>query len=150
MNKVNLIGRLTNDPAIRVYSSEKGDSLIADFAIATDRRFKKDETDFFEVVAFGSTAKFIEKYLRKGAKIAISGRLRQDRWNNQEGQSRSKVVVIADEVEFAGSNPNAGQPDTVKEPDDGFIDIPDDVYADLPFNEEFENLHEELSGFMNS
>lgn len=143
MNRVEEIGRLTRDPEIRVYVGANGDNKsVADFSIAVDRRFKDDETDFFECVAFGYTAKFLENYVRKGTKVAVSGRLRQDRWTNKDGESRSKVVIIADEVEFAGSNPNAGQPNTVTEPDYDINGIPDDVFKDLPFVDEIEVIDE--------
>ena len=143
MNDVKLIGRITSKPAMRSYGSESGDKAVANFSIAVPRRFKRDEADFLECVAFGHNATFIEKYMDKGTKVAISGFLRQDRWTNKDGESRSKVVIIVDEVEFAGSNPNAGQPNK-PQGDSDVTNIPDDVFKDLPFSSEIEIIPDDL------
>lgn len=95
-------GRLTNDPEIRTNNN----MTIASFGIAVNRRFKREgqpDADFFTVNAFGKIAEFIEKYGKKGVKFEISGRLQQDRWTDKEGRNQSRVVIIADSVEFAES-----------------------------------------------
>lgn len=100
-------GRLTNDPEIRTNNN----MTIASFGIAVNRRFKREgqpDADFFSVNAFGKTAEFIEKYGKKGVKFEISGRLQQDRWTDKEGRSQSRVVIIADSVEFAESKNASG------------------------------------------
>ena len=142
MNDVKLIGRITSKPAMRTYGSESGDKAVANFSIAVPRRFKRDEADFFECVAFGHNATFIENYMDKGTKVAISGFLRQNVWV-KEGQTRSKVIVNVTDIEFAGSNPNAGQPNK-PQGDSDVTNIPDDVFKDLPFSNEIEIVPDDL------
>ena len=100
-------GRCTNDPEIRTNNN----MTIASFGIAINRRFKREgqpDADFFSVNAFGKTAEFIEKYGKKGVKFEISGRLQQDRWTDKEGRNQSRVIIIADSVEFAESKTASG------------------------------------------
>lgn len=107
MNSVCTSGRCTNDPEIRTNNN----MTIASFGIAVNRRFKREgqpDTDFFSVNAFGKTAEFIQKYGKKGMKFEISGRLQQDRWIDKEGRNQSRVVIIADSVEFAESKNASG------------------------------------------
>ena len=107
MNSVCTSGRCTNDPEIRINNN----MTIASFGIAVNRRFKREgqpDVDFFSVNAFGKTAEFIEKYGKKGVKFEISGRLQQDRWTDKEGRNQSRVIIIADSVEFAESKNASG------------------------------------------
>ena len=133
MNRLEIIGRLTRDPEIRV--TQDGQTAIAKFGIAVDRRGKDQKADFFNVTAFNKTAQFAEKYLRKGTKIAIAGRLQQDEYTNKEGQKVTNVIIIADEVEFCEKKQavtDSNQPVTDK---DGFMKIPDNIDSEeLPFN----------------
>lgn len=146
LNVVCMTGRLTKDPDIK-YS---GDLCIAKFSIANTRKFKdkasgKYESDFFECTAFGSTASFIEKYMKQGMKIEIDGRLQQDRWTDNEGKNRSKVTIVVDNIGFAESRSSAqasgnatpAQPkaQAQAQPVAGFVDIPSDVddLSELPF-----------------
>ncbi|MCD8077996.1 MAG: single-stranded DNA-binding protein [Lachnospiraceae bacterium] len=150
MNKIILMGRLTRDPEIR-YSSGENALAIARFSIAVDRRFRRGgdqaETDFFNCTAFGKQAEFVEKYLKKGTKILLSGRVQNDNYTNREGQKVYSVQVIAEEIEFAESknasanNSNtgnympAGRPSPANAVGDGFMNIPDGVDdEELPFN----------------
>lgn len=101
MNKVVLIGRLTKDPDIR-YSSGDKKTCIARYSLAVNRSYKRDgepDADFFNCVAFGKPAEFVEKYLKKGIKIAIEGELRQNTYE-KDGQKRSTVEVVAVQHEF--------------------------------------------------
>ena len=135
-----LIGRLTRDPEVRY--SDNGHS-VAKFAVAVDRRFKKDggqTADFPRVTAFGKTAEFIEKYFRQGNKIVIEGHIQTDSYTNQDGQKVYTTDVIAEQVEFGESkNPNndnnAEKPTPENAIGDGFMNIPDGVEDEgLPFN----------------
>lgn len=98
MNKVILIGRLTADPAI----NEAKDTTVARIRIAVDRRMSV-EADFINVVAFGKTAEFIEKYFSKGKKIVVSGRLQTGSYQNKDKQMVYTTDVVAEEVDFGDS-----------------------------------------------
>ncbi len=144
MNKVILMGRLTRDPEVRYAQNENG-TAVARFSIAVDRRFKRDgepDADFFNCTAFGKQAEFVEKYLRKGTKMLVSGRIQNDNYTNKDGQTVYSVRVMVDEMEFAESK-NAQDSHTsssqnpATEPSgagDGFMNIPDGIDEELPFN----------------
>ena len=133
MNKVIMMGRLTKDPEIRYAQSG---SAVAGFSIAVDRRFKRDgepDADFFNCSAFGKTAEFLEKYVHKGTKVVIEGRLQNDSYTNKDGQKVTATKILVDSMEFAESKqasaenqPKAPEPDA-----HGFMDIPDG--EELPF-----------------
>ncbi len=110
INHVTLIGRLTRDCELK-YTS--GGMAIASFAIAVNRRRKNgdqwvEEASFFDINLFGKSAEGLKQYLVKGKQVAIEGELRQDRWE-QDGQPRSKVVVIANSVQLIGGHSNNTQ-----------------------------------------
>lgn len=100
MNSVDVIGRLTRDPELRYTSSGHA---IAGFGIACERSFTNQqgekETDFFDVTCWRKLAEVVANNLGKGRLVGVSGRLQQDRWE-QDGQKRSKVVIVANEVQF--------------------------------------------------
>ena len=98
MNTVNLLGRTTRDIELRYTQSGKA---VGNLSIAVQRKFKKEEVDFFECTAWGKTAEIIAKYVRKGDQIGITGTLRQETFE-KDGQKRSKVVVIVDSFDFIG------------------------------------------------
>ena len=127
MNRVILLGRLSRDPEVRV--TQDGQTTIAKFGIAVDRRGKEDKADFFNVTAFNKTAQFAEKYLKKGTKIALSGRLQLDEYTNKDGQKVTNVSVVADEVEFCER-----KKEQTEQKNDGFMDVPKDLDEELPFN----------------
>ena len=106
MNKVILMGRLTRDPEIR-YGGQDNQMAIARFSLAVDRRFKRAgdsaDADFFNCTAFGKQAEFVERYLKQGTKILLSGRVQNDNYTNKEGQKVYSVQIIAEELEFAES-----------------------------------------------
>ena len=135
MNKVELIGRLTRDAEIR-YSQGENPMAIARYTLAVDRRFKKDgeaTADFINCVAFGKNGEFAEKYLYKGTKIAVSGRIQTGSYTNKDGQKVYTTDVVVEEQEFCESK-SSNQQDKPKPMDDGFMDIPDNLDAeDLPF-----------------
>lgn len=145
MNKVILMGRLTRDPDVR-YSSGDNAMAIARYTLAVDRRFKRngdDQTaDFIGCVAFGKQGEFAEKYLRKGTKVAVEGRIQTGSYTNKDGQKVYTTDVVVEQQEFAESK-NAGMdssgftpagPAEATDPGDGFMNIPDGIDEELPFN----------------
>lgn len=141
MNKVIMIGRLTRDPEIR-YGQANG-TAIASYSLAVNRRFKRDgepDADFFNCVCFGKNAEFVEKYLAKGSKIAIVGSIQNENYTNKEGQKVYSTKIVVDEMEFAESKGSGGdyQPSARPTPSDvgsdGFMNIPDGLDEELPFN----------------
>lgn len=142
MNKVLLVGRLTRDPDIRY---TQNNNCCARFSVAVDRRFKSSdhpEADFPSVVAWGKTAEFIEKYFHKGQRIGIEGRIQTGSYE-KDGQKIYTTDVIAENVEFveskssSGGNSGGGQQQTAPPPmtgDDGWMNIPDGIDEELPFN----------------
>ncbi len=103
MNKIVLCGRLTRDPEVR-YSAGEDQSLdIARYSLAVDRRSKNNEVDFIPCVAFGKAAEFAEKYLRKGIKMIVSGKLQTGSYTNKDGQKVNTFEVVIEDHEFAES-----------------------------------------------
>ena len=98
MNKVILMGRLTRDAETFGQKSK-----VARFCLAVDRNYGEDETDFFNCVSFGKQAEFVEKYLKKGTKILLSGRLQNNTYEDKQGNKVTSMQVITEEIEFAES-----------------------------------------------
>lgn len=142
MNKVILMGRLTRDPEIR-YSQGDNKMCIARYTLAVDRRFKREgnqNADFISCISFGKTAEHAEKYYHKGIKVAICGRIQTGSYTNRDGQKVYTTDVVVEEQEFAESKSSSGNQSTgyqngYGQPDeDGFMNIPDGIDEDLPFN----------------
>ena len=136
MNKTILMGRLTRDPEVS-YSNADNSIALARFNLAVDRRFKRTgdsaEADFFNCIAFGKQAEFAKKYLRKGTKILLTGRIQNNNYTNKEGQKVYSMQIIAEEIEFAESKNAPGRAEPPS--GDGFMNIPDGVEdEELPFN----------------
>lgn len=130
MNKAILTGRLTRDPEIRV--TQDGQTTIARFGLAVDRKQKEQRADFFNLTAFNKTAQFAEKYLKKGTKVNVIGHLQNDEYTNRDGQKVTSTIVIVEEVEFCESKK---QEEKTEEKPDGFMKIPDNIDSEeLPFN----------------
>lgn len=124
MNKVILIGRLTNEPEIR---QTQGSNLIliAKYSLAVTRKFKRDgeqDCDFINCVAFGKLAEFAQKYLRKGIKIAVTGRLQTGSYTNKDGQKIYTTDVIVEEQEFTEKKQNNGAEPNAFD-NSGFADV---------------------------
>ena len=151
MNKVILMGRLTRDPEIR-YSQGEQSMAVARYTLAVDRRFRRDNdqqtADFIGCVAFGRQGEFAEKYLRKGIKIAITGRIQTGSYTNKDGQKVYTTDVVVEEQEFveskaasAAAMPAGGyqqaaapsRPEPSQAAGDGFMNIPDAIEEELPF-----------------
>lgn len=106
MNKSILMGRLVRDPEMRYVNSEKGETAIANFRLAVDRKFVKADgvkTDFFSCSAFGWLAEFAEKYLRQGIKVVVSGRMETESYKNRDGEQVYGVRLLAEDIDFAES-----------------------------------------------
>lgn len=141
MNNVIMMGRLTRDPEVRYGGANN--TAVARYAIAVDRRFKQEgqpDADFFNIVSFGKQGEFVEKYLRKGTKIVIGGELRNNNYTNKDGQMVYGMEIVTNTVEFAeskaaSSSNNAGTDTPPSTPaGDGFMNIPDGIEEELPFN----------------
>lgn len=151
MNKVIQTPRLCRDPEVRYTQStnSRGEATaVARFSGAVERKFKRDgdpDADFFDYTAFGRQAEFVEKYLRKGMKVLVTGRIQNNNYTNREGQMVYGVQILVDEIEFAESRSggnkngqnggqNASQAQPQPKPDgDEFMSIPDGIDDDLPF-----------------
>ena len=142
MNKVILMGRLTRDPEVR-YTQGDNTSAVARFSLAVDRRFKKDgdqTADFINCVAFGKTGEFIEKYGHKGTKFVVEGRIQTGSYTNKDNQKVYTTDVVVEQVEFAESKTSADGNTTNNTAnsnaptDTSFMDIPDGIDEELPFN----------------
>ena len=149
MNRVILMGRLTRDPEVR-YSQGERPMAIARYTLAVDRRGRRNQdgdqgqtADFINIVAFDRAGEFAEKYFRKGIKIAITGRIQTGSYTNKDGQRVYTTDVVVEEQEFAeskaASDSNAGfapaeRPAPSSAAGDGFMNIPDGIDEELPFN----------------
>ena len=104
-----LTGRITKDLELK----QAGQTQVTNFSMAVDNPYKRDDTSFFDIVAFGKTAELLNNYCGKGSKILIEGNLKQDRFQDKEGNNRSVVRVIANRIEFLdrkGSKQQNNQP----------------------------------------
>ncbi len=140
MNKVILVGRLTRDPDVR-YTGEGNSMAVARYTLAVDRRFKREgepTADFINCVAFGKSAEFVDKYLHKGTKMVVSGRIQTGSYTNKDGQKVYTTDVVIEEQEFAESkSASAGSATSAPtgQKDTSFMNVPDDLGSEeLPFN----------------
>jgi single-strand DNA-binding protein len=150
-----MMGRLTRDPEVR-YSAGSSGTTVANFRIAVDRRFKREgqqDADFFDCVAFGKQAEFVERYIHKGTKVVVSGSMQNDNYQGRDGQMVYRNRIVLDNIEFAeskaASQNNAYVPQepaekqaprresrpapAVNTSGDGFMNIPDGIDEELPF-----------------
>ena len=149
MNKVLLMGRLTRDPEVR-YSLGENAPAIARYTLAVDRRFNRNgedsSADFIGCVAFGRSGEFAEKYLHKGTKVLVTGRIQTGSYTNKDGVKVYTTDVVVEDQEFAESKGNGGTDGgfaggssnasrgTGQAAGDGFMNIPDGIDEELPFN----------------
>lgn len=139
MNKVILMGRLTRDPEVR-YTQGEHSTAVARYTLAVDRKVKSNNetADFINCICFSKMAEVAEKYLRKGTKITISGRIQTGSYVNKDGNKVYTTDVVVEEQEFAeskgASNNNASSNNTTGNIPGGFMDIPDGMDEELPFN----------------
>ena len=169
MNRAILLGRLTKEPDVR-QSQGTEPVTIARYTLAVDRRGKKQEgqqtADFISCVAFGKAGEFAEKYLHKGTKICVSGRIQTGSYTRQDGTKAYTTDVVIEEQEFAeskssdsagrntmddqmatmyagadgrqrsqgGQQDGAGQQGSIESAMEGFMNIPEGIDEELPFN----------------
>ena len=144
MNKVILMGRLTRDPEVRYSQSGEMPMAIARFSLAVDRRMSRNNAegqtaDFINCVAFGKSGEFAERYLRKGTKIVLTGRIQTGSYTNKDGMKVYTTEVVAEDMEFAESKAAASsnngdytgfggeqRPEPISA-GDGFMNIPDGI-----------------------
>ena len=137
MNKVILIGRVVRDAEIR-YSQGANTTCVARYTLAVDRKFKQEgqpTADFINCIAFGKLGEFAEKYLHKGTKIAVTGRIQTGSYKNKDGSTVYTTDVVVEEQEFCESKSQQNNNEPKPAPsDDGFMNIPDGIGDELPFN----------------
>ena len=137
------MGRLTRDPDVR-YSQGEHSMAVARYTLAVDRKFKREgeqTSDFISCVCFGKAAEFAEKYFRQGLRITISGRIQTGSYTNKDGNKVYTTDVVVEEQEFAESKGSGGSgggqsngANAPKPNDDGFMNIPEGIDEELPFN----------------
>ena len=113
LNKIILMGRLTRDPELR--QTQSGMPVLGLGVAVNDRRKNsqtgewEDYPNFIDCTMFGARAQSVSRFLSKGSKVAIEGKLRWSQWETNEGQKRSKIEIIVDEIEFMSSISNGAQ-----------------------------------------
>lgn len=146
MNKIFLMGRLTRDPETR-NTQGSNPMAIAKFTIAVDKKIKREgapEADYFNCTSFGKQGEFVEKYLTKGTKVLVIGRVENDNYEGKDGTKYRSVQVLVEEIEFAesknangGSTPSDNGGNSTKAASapsgDGFMNIPTGLEEELPF-----------------
>ena len=141
LNKVLLIGNLTSDPELR---HTPGGVPVTDITVAVNREFsskdgeRKSEVAFVDVVVWSRLAENCAQYLSKGRPVFVEGRLQLDTWENQQGEKRSRLRVVAENIQFLGGKPREGaeaKPAKAKEPEHAAEDVPAESVTedDIPF-----------------
>lgn len=140
MNKIILMGRLIRDPEVRY--TPKDNIAVARYSLAVDKKYKRDDgitADFFNIVAFGKSAEFTEKYLCKGTKMLVTGRVQTGTYD-KDGVKTPFFEVVVEDQEFAeGKNATSSDDSTnnsngIATDKDGFMHISDDLLEELPFD----------------
>ena len=134
MNVCTFLGRLTRDVELRY----AGETPVANFGIAVNRRFKKDgqpEADFPRLVAFGKNAENIAKFFKKGSEIVVTGHLQTGSYEDKDGKKVYTTDIIVDQWSFTGGSKSDGQDGQTPAPQQqtGFVPVEDDDMDDLPF-----------------
>ena len=130
LNHITIHGRLCKNPELRYTPNN---IPVATFCVAVDRDYDRQKTDFINVVAWRQTAEFVDKYLRKGQLIVVSGSLQLRDWTDKRGDKRTVAEVVAEHVYFCGDKPNtAGKPVDVA-PGSGFTEYDGEDNGELPF-----------------
>lgn len=136
LNKVMLIGRSTTD--VEIKKIESTGSSVVNFTIATNRRYKNkdeqvvEESEYHRCVAYGNGADIMGKYVSKGKRMYIEGRLRTRKWEDTNGNARYTTEIVVDNFIFLDSKPSEGGDDTVHNADSGASNMPP-MDDDLPF-----------------
>lgn len=146
MNSIVIVGRAVRDAEVR-YSQGKKSTAFGNYTLAVDRPYKKDgdkETDFIMCKVVGKNAEFAEKYIAKGVKMIVRGRMQIDNYTDKDGNKRQSAYIFVDQQEFAESKNASQQNNNVQSgpspygamptDSDGFMHIPDGIDEELPFN----------------
>lgn len=141
MNNIIAMGRLARDPELKVIQSNV-ELTVTKFSIAVTRKYKaageeRPKADFLECTAWGKTGEFINKYFKKGNMIALRGSVETDSYTNKDGVKVKTVYIRVEEAEFTGEkvqSPDTQGSDVSEETPDGFMNIPDGIEDELPFN----------------
>lgn len=130
-NKVILMGRLTRDPEIKTAN----DKQVARYSLAVDRRFSNSEekTDFLNIVAFGKSAEFAEKYFKKGMKVLVTGRIQTGSFVNKDGNKVNTFDIVVEDQEFCESKGNNSAPSESAPANEDFMNVTEDMLKDCPF-----------------
>lgn len=145
MNNVSLVGRLVSDPEVRYGQNES--ASVAKFSLAVERKWKRDgepTVDFINCTVFGKSAKFTEKYFRKGMRVAITGRIQTGSYKNKDGQTVFTTEIIVESQEIAQSKSESNESSTSSNAEagkspygssgDDFMSIPEGAEDELPFS----------------
>lgn len=131
INKVVITGNLTREPELKM----AGQTPLLEFSVAVNERRKnqsgdwEDVPNFFDVQVWGQRGESLSRFLKKGSKVAVSGKLRWQQWTNNDGQKRSKVFIVADEVDLMSAKEGGSRQQAAEEPH-----RPDGVFTeDIPF-----------------
>ena len=126
---------------MRYSQGANGSMAIARYSLAVDRKFKQEgqsNADFINCIAFGKLGEFAEKYLHKGMKIAVIGRIQTGSYKNKDGNTIYTTDVVVEEQEFCESKSNNQQPQNNDRPqpsqDNSWMNIPDGIESELPFD----------------
>ena len=138
MNKVILIGRLTRDVEVR-YATNNNNMAIAQYTLAVNRpnrKYGEHEADFLRCIAFNKTAEFAEKFLAKGMRVAVEGRIQTGSYTNRDGQKVYTTDIIVERQEFLEKKVDNSQTATnvTGIDEDTYMDLPDGIDEELPFN----------------
>ena len=141
------MGRLTRDPEVRYSQGANGSTAIARYTLAVERKFKQEgqpTADFINCVALGKSGEFADMYLHQGMKIAVTGRIQTGSYTNKDGVKIYTTDILVEEHEFCesknstnsnnGSGYVGGNYTGSKPNSDGFMNIPDGIDEELPFN----------------
>lgn len=133
MNKLTIIGNLTRDPELRTTPSGVN---VCSFTVAVNRRNSRDgepQADYFEVTAWRERGEICAKYLAKGRKVCVIGAVSVTTYTGNDGTTRAKMRVTADEVEFLSSGIQSEKPETKVDQESGFEDVSTTLDDELPF-----------------
>lgn len=137
INRVVVSGNLTREPELRM----AGTTPLLQLGIAVNERRKNNSTgewedvpNFFDVLVWGQRGESLARFVKKGSKVAVSGRLRWSQWTNNEGQKRSKVEIVADEVDVMSPRDSGGASYSAPAETQAPSDSPEEVLTDdIPF-----------------
>ena len=135
MNDCKFSGRPTRDPEIR-YTEGAQPMAVARYTLAVDRKYKKEggqQADFLSIVAFGKTAEFVEKYIKKGIKVIVECHAQSGSYE-KDGKKVYYTEFVADSHEFCEKKEHNSADPAGQQDNDGFMNIPDGVDEELPFN----------------